>query len=272
MIYFIQKKPRVMISSRGRLRDTRGFSLIEIVLVVALIASVLAILVPNLGMQRETNIANRLGRLTGDIRSAFDLAVLTRKPYRMAFDFFSGKYWLESTNHPNFTLGSLPPGRDLSVKEEKELNEEFEEDFAKYQDLMGDDIQDPDSDDKIPLKSPVIKAKKRLMWPKWDRVTDSEWSARDLAPELVIRAFQSEHHAEAVSIDEGEADEAFAYLYFFPSGYVEKAYMHIYERAGDTIDEDKTPYTLLTRPYRGEALVKDGLIEVDLKDSKEFVD
>ena len=75
-----------------------GFSLIEIILVIAVMGSVFAMIIPNLGVIGTSEAAGKLSTLSGDIRSAYDLAVLNKKPYRMVFQFHSGDYWLESTD------------------------------------------------------------------------------------------------------------------------------------------------------------------------------
>ena len=97
-----------------------GFTLLEILLVIALIAvmySAGAPLLSNLTAEIET----RFGTLSSDIRSAYDLSVLSGKPYRMVFDFDKGEYWLEETDQRNFFLGDRKLDRDLTEREEKDL-------------------------------------------------------------------------------------------------------------------------------------------------------
>jgi len=72
----------------------RAFTFLEIILVVAIIAIGYSILLPNFNNQSETAIMDKLNRLASDIRSAFDLAVLNHKTYRMVFHLNSGRYWL----------------------------------------------------------------------------------------------------------------------------------------------------------------------------------
>src|SRR3989338_11534668 len=62
---------------------TKGFTLLELLIVLALIGFVYAVAMPSLTMRTGTQVANALGRLGDDIRSVFDLAILTNMPHRM---------------------------------------------------------------------------------------------------------------------------------------------------------------------------------------------
>ncbi len=241
---------------------------------MALMATSLAILFPNFTVQKEAEISNKLGRLASDVRSAFDLAVLSRKTYRIAFNLRSGDYWLEVTPNEKVTLASLPPQGDLTEEQLKELQESFRSDFEKYQQLTGEPVSNPNSEEKIRITGPVVMAENKLRWPSWNRVESLDWKGgRTLGPEMMIRTIQAEHHREPVTIDGKDiAEPIIAYVYFFPVGYVEKAYLNIYMTIGDTIDEAQKPYTVTTKPRRGVAEITSGLLEVNLQDADPAVD
>ena len=97
-----------------------GFSLIEIILVIAIMGMIYAVALPNLGIISQTESAQKISDLNGDIRAAFDMAVLNGKPYRLAFHFPSGDYWLETTDREHFFLGDAKLERDLSPEEVEE--------------------------------------------------------------------------------------------------------------------------------------------------------
>lgn len=77
-------------------RDQSGFTLIEILVVVGLIAMVMAFAVPQAGMALKINITNSTRELATTIRSMHDEAVLKGGVYRLALDIERGQYWVES--------------------------------------------------------------------------------------------------------------------------------------------------------------------------------
>ena len=192
-----------------------GFSLIEVILVIAVVGSVFVMVLPNLGIIGSTEAAGKLATLSGDIRSAFDLSVLNRKPYRMVFEFASGNYYLEKADREDVTIMAEALERELTAEELKEREEEFEELREEYIELAGREVDDEDGEETIPPTSPLIKAYDRLKPATWTRVDDIEWRGRTLGPYYVVQDMQTEHHANLIRLAEYE-EQAVAYLYFFP--------------------------------------------------------
>lgn len=231
-------------------------------------AVIYSAVLPNIGLTSSGEVAGKLGRLRSDIRAAFDMAVLNRRPYRLVFHMVSGDYWLETTDAKKFYMGDHELGRDLTEEEERDRLEVFEADFEEYTELAGEEINDSDNDRKIPASSPVVDAKESLMPAKWSKVSDLEWRDRSLGPELIIQDIQTEHHTEKFTFEDLR-DRARAMLYFLPSGYVERMVMHIAVRKGDMeIDQDELPFTVTTDPYLGTADMVSGYEEVELEDAK----
>jgi prepilin-type N-terminal cleavage/methylation domain-containing protein len=254
--------------TRFRMTGESGFSLIEVIIVVALIAFVYTVAIPQFSMRSGAETANKLNQLASDVRSAFDQSVLTRKTYRLVFELASGNYWLEEASTEHVFLGSDKADRDLTENEEKDAQLAFDAKLQEYTDLAGQAVTDPESDKEIPAVSPVLQAKNLLKKPKWTRVENMEWSMRSLAPVLIIQDMQSEHHAGKQSFQE-LGQEARAMIYFFPNGYVQKAVLHIAYRKGDTdIDDTQEPYTVITSPNEGTADIVAGYVEVNVHDDR----
>ena len=248
----------------ANVKRSSGFTLIELVLVIALMVFVYAVAIPQFSLQTGSEVATKLGQLTVDIRSAYDTAVLSGRPHRMVFELVSGDYWLESTDRNEFYLGEEKLDRDLTEEEEADEREAFESEFAELEDLAGSIVVDPESEDEIRPTSPVINAKDRLALPTWTKITSMEWRDRTVGPYLIIQDVQAEHHGRKQDfLEMGEATRVF--IYFFPHGYAEKAVIHIAYRLDDmTIDEEKSPYTVIIDPFTGVAFVKEGYEEVDV--------
>ncbi len=239
-------------------------TLLEIIIVISLMAIVYTVALPNFRVASGSEAATRLGGLASDIRAAFDMAVLYRRPYRLVVNFISGDYWLETTDRRDFTLGDSQIDRDPTEDEEKEAQEFFDEDFQQYVDLAGKEIEDPDNNRTIKPASPVVNAKEKLRPVKWTRVESREWSKRSIGPYLMVQDMQTEHHKQK-QVAGDLAEKARAFIYFFPSGYVERAVIHVAYRKGEMdVDDSKQPFTIITNPNAGTAEVENGYQETNV--------
>lgn len=246
-----------------------GFSLIEVIIVMALMAFVYSVALPQFNMRSGAETATKLNGLAGDIRGAFDLAVLTGKPYRLVIQFNSGDYWLEETDQSTFSLGSDKIDRDPGEQEEKDEAIAFDSKFNDYIEMAGSAVSDPKSGKEIPPESPVLAAKSQLKRAHWSRVDSLEWSNRSIGPHMMVKAMQAEHHGHKQDLSE-IGPEARAMIYFFPSGYVERAVIYIYFKKDELVpDETQEPYTIVTNPYEGVAEVTPGYHDYDVQHDKD---
>jgi type II secretory pathway pseudopilin PulG len=239
------------LSGRGAGAANSGLTLFEVVVVIALVAFVYSVAIPQFSLKSGAEAATKVGRLAEDVRSAFDLAVLTGRPYRLVFELNSGRYWLETTDRPDFLLGDDKAQSDPTAEEEADLEAAAESAFLEFESLAGEPIVDPDTRTEFMPVSPVVQAKTRLLRPKWKRVETLEWRERSLGPYMMIKEMQAEHHATKQSVvDLPENGRAF--LYFLPGGYVEKAWMIVsYKRGEREPDDSMVPYTFKTSPWSG---------------------
>ncbi len=248
----------------------KAFSLVEIMVIVGLIAALFAALSPQLLGPSSAEKTMQLSRVQSDIRSAYDMAVLNNKYYRLVFDLMQGDYWLEVTEAEEIYVGNANGDRDLTAEGEQNLADEFDSEFEVYESLAAQPVKHPDpdrDDEEISLESPLIQAKeslRNLRTPKWRKVENIEWSKREIGPSMLFRGIQTEHHDEYQNLEDME-EGARAMLYFYPSGYVEHAVIHIAHRKGDSFDPDRSMYTVLTHAYAGYATMEPGMIEVDLE-------
>ncbi len=249
-------------SKRGG--GSAGFTLLEVLLVISIMAVIFIVVIPNFNIVPSTEASSKVNGLAGDIRAAYDMAVLHRKPYRLVFEFKTGDYWLETTERVDFQFSENQQNHDLSPQEAKEEAEKFDEDMKEFVELAGKDAEDPDTGKPIKPTSPLLSASTVLKPAVWTQVSDSEWNKRSLGPRFMLRSMQAEHHKAMQTYEELQAD-GYAYLYFFPEGYVERAV--IYLAPADESDKskwDQLTYTVTTRPWEGLAEVESGYKEVDL--------
>ncbi len=257
-----------MAKSQTGLLKQAGFSFLEILLVIVLMATVYAVAAPNLTILESSSIASKIAHFASDIRGAFDTAVLTQKPHRLVFMLETGDYWLESTESTDFALGDHILGRDPTEAEERDMKELFETQFEEYVELTGSEIHDGDHERVIQPISPLLKAKDKLKPTEWKKVENAEWKRRSIGPELIFQDFRAMHH-ESKQTFQDLGEEARVMLYFLPAGYVEPAVIHIaYRKGKNEIDEIQQPYTIVTNPYEGTADFQSGYEEVELSETR----
>lgn len=250
--------------SMTALKNKSGFSILEVLIVIAVVATVFAVVVPNIGIIGLTEASSKISTLAGDIRGAYDLAVLNGKPYRVGFEFATGRYWLETTDRDDVFIAEEGIERELTEDELAEKAEQFEDELGEYKDLAGTEVQDQETDKTIPPTSPLVANFEKLKPIEWKKADDPEFKGRSLGPYFIIYQMQTEHHTRPIRIQD-YLDESRAYLYFFPNGYIERAVIHIGAKAGDyEIDPNEPPYTIITEPYEGIAIVETGFKEVNV--------
>lgn len=251
-----------------RMRIEAGFTIIELLMVISVMGLVMILAVPNFNFVPGTEASQKINALLGDIRSAYDMAVLTRKNYRLVFEFKSGEYWLESTDREDILLGEVRLDRDPTPEEIKEKAAVFDEEFEQYLQLAGKEVEDSENEKVISQTSPLLAAKSRLKPAEWKAVEDAEWKRRSLGPSFVIRSLQAEHHVRLQTLEE-LGDQAYAHIYFFPHGYMERAVIHL--APADLEDRnrlDELTYTIVTLPYEGMAVAETGFKEVNVLDEE----
>ncbi|HEY6009863.1 MAG TPA: prepilin-type N-terminal cleavage/methylation domain-containing protein [Nitrospirota bacterium] len=93
--------PRFGVKGQGsRVKDQqkdviRGFTLIELTIVIVVLGIMLALIIPRLGELGEANLKRSSRHLTGMMRFLRDDAAAKKKVYRLRFDVTEGRYWAE---------------------------------------------------------------------------------------------------------------------------------------------------------------------------------
>jgi prepilin-type N-terminal cleavage/methylation domain-containing protein len=114
-------------------RRADGFTLIEMLAVVLLMALVLSIFVPNLGVLRASALRDQARRVAADIEFARQRAVMTGKPHRVLLDLEEGGYrveWYVSETDPLGEEEDEPAKLDLSGRAPLDLSPPVDEELA----------------------------------------------------------------------------------------------------------------------------------------------
>jgi prepilin-type N-terminal cleavage/methylation domain-containing protein len=85
---------------RSRVRDQgkntdKGFTLVELAVVIVVLGVMLSLVIPRLGELGEANLKQSARHLTGMIRFLRDESQAKKAVYRLSFDIQDGHYWAE---------------------------------------------------------------------------------------------------------------------------------------------------------------------------------
>lgn len=100
---------------RPVLHRTRGFTLIELAIVLGLIALITSIAVPSFNALTAVDLRSTTSMVAGMIREAYARAAITGKVHRIVFDMDKGAFWIERTND-SFVLASEKQQADKDGK------------------------------------------------------------------------------------------------------------------------------------------------------------
>ena len=110
-------------STRSPRGKRRGFTLIEMLLVIGLMAFIFAIMIPGVNVSIRAAIQNSGREMASTVRAAYDEAVLKGRVFRVVFDLDKQQYWVEQGPH-NLSLQTDEQREEDSRKDSKRTEEE----------------------------------------------------------------------------------------------------------------------------------------------------
>jgi len=215
----------------GRQR-ARGFTLVEVILVVGLMAIMSAIVVSGSGMLSGTRMRSAGALIMSSVRAAMTRANSIGRPVRLVFDLDSGRVLMEETRGRMLRVTNHEEG----AKAGAQAATEAELQAAEY---AREVVQGP-------------RAPQASFTPVESFASDSDDPAlgRELGKDIRFVQVQTEHDAEP-------RVEGRAYLYFWPGGGTERASIQI-TRPGDHLG-----LTVLVSALTGRAKLERGRVELE---------
>ena len=225
-----------------------GFTLIEMVVALAIIAVLFAAVIIGVGSLTGAKAKESATELTGVIRSLYDTANLTGKTCRLVFELPPEKDESGAvTYHAECAKSGLTATKNRE-DEQKDANHEREK-RKKKDKLDGDDkrFTRSDSDEAPTLQELMAREKARVEEAaKFSNFTTEQIPTRTLPGAVRVWVWTKSLRAATKSGP--------AYLYFFPQGFTDRA--QIYVRQGSNV------WTLSVSPLTGKIATVSEELEV----------
>lgn len=90
------------------MRDEKGFTIIEIIIVVVILSSFLLVAVPRLDNFTEGNLKSGSRNLSTTIRYLYSEAAFKKKIHKLAFDIDEAEYWVEVLEVDEYEVSTDP--------------------------------------------------------------------------------------------------------------------------------------------------------------------
>ena len=208
-----------------RLRSERGMTLIEILVVLAIVAGLMSISVYTFGLLTQGDLKRDAMKMTSAIKYTYNQAALNNTQYRMVLDLDANTYHTEVVKS---ALVDRPASAKTRKEDEELLTEEARKLAAKRK--RETDLYDEKEENPFGISRRV----------SYERVQDGVLKDGKLGDGVTI---------EKVYLGEPEAkEEGKVSVNFFPNGYQEAAIIIIKNPQGSY-------YSLQLEPFTGRVLL-----------------
>jgi general secretion pathway protein H len=219
-----------------------GFTLIEILVTLAIVALMTGGAIKGLRSLRRTDLREATTHMSGAVRYLFDRASTTGKVHRLVIDIETGKYWAEVSDDRFYVPHEAESEQGLRDREYKEA-EADEEERRKLDERERSRTPSSSSFDMSKLEVADFRPK---------RARFAAFKETALKPVQLKKAkLRSVYTPRVVdALTSGRA-----YLYFFPLGQTEPAIITLSDMSGEHV------YSLVVHPITGRVKIYNEQIE-----------
>jgi len=223
-----------MLSLKGRVGSRRGFTLLEIVVSIAVISLILGVAISRMDTMLEWDMKKASGKLASTIRYLYNKATVEGLYIKLVLDFEEQVYWVEATSDP-FVLST---GEEEAASKKGGFFDRKQE-GAEGEEAAGEGAAAAETMEEGSEEDYAIKPKE----PTFSKVDSYLLKPTKLPGSVFFKDVYVEHGKGA--IDGGKAE-----IYFFPNGMVEHAVINLRD------DDDETNYSLETNPISGRVNIE----------------
>jgi len=214
----------------------RGFTLVEVIIVIALMGILAGTIMSGSGMLAGNRLRSAAGLVVTGVRLAITRANATGRPVRLVFDIDASRLVLEETSD-----------RMLRVKETSDSK-------VSEGASAGADPASAAEKEALSYSSEIVKGPRapraRFRAIKLGSADEGDGKGRELGRSVHFRAVQTEH-------DLKPRDKGRAYLYFWPGGGTERGAIQLTREGADEV------LSVLVSPLTGRARIQRGKIDLE---------
>jgi prepilin-type N-terminal cleavage/methylation domain-containing protein len=224
-------------------RGAAGFTLLELLVVLALVGLVMAATVRGVRSFANSELRGSATKMSGAIRYLFDRASTTGRVHRLVIDFEHGRYWAEVSDDKLFLV------------HEKETEQSREEEAqARAQEKQEEEDKRKAEEDQASGAAPAVDITKyqpqefRPKRARFENFKEMAVKPVELKGGIKVAGLFTPRLASPMSTGQG-------YIYFFPMGLTEAALVYLTDRKQETF------YTLVVHPLTGRVAIQNRYVE-----------